>query len=166
MCCLYHLLEVLRRRDRHTRSPRCPLDILDDVDGLVDASAEPRYQCLPRRCARAQGRPTSQAAGRNARPGDVAVKRVRPCTGEAPRLTVPGVHQLPQREINQTNTPPKGTAAFARSRLTASGGSPTTCKHNRQESWDSWPSTVLSVTERLSTPHCWAGCFLAFGLHS
>ena len=48
---LHHLLEVhtvdvVGTDDHHN----IRLHVFDDVDGLIDASAEPRYQCLPRRC--------------------------------------------------------------------------------------------------------------------
>ena len=79
------------------------LDILDDVDGLVDGVGGAEIPMLAETLLRGhRGDVRAKQRGETPDLGDVAVKRVRLVLGEHHDLTVPGVHQIAQREIDQT----------------------------------------------------------------
>ena len=79
------------------------LHVLDDVDGLVDGVGRAEIPMLAETLLRGhRGDVRAKQRGETPDLGDVAVKRVRLVLGEHHDLTVPGVHQVAQREINQT----------------------------------------------------------------
>ena len=101
---LHHLLEVhavhvIGAHDHHD----VRLDILDDVDGLVDGIGGAEIPMLTETLLSGHRRDVG-AKQRRETPdlGDMAVKRMRLVLGEHHDLTVSGINQIAQREVDQT----------------------------------------------------------------
>ena len=104
-----HAVDVVGTHNHHD----VRLDILDDVDGLVDGVGGAEIPMLAETLLRGhRGDVRTKQRGETPDLGDVAVKRVRLVLGEHHDLTVPGVHQIAQREIDQTIHTPEGNGGL------------------------------------------------------
>ena len=94
-----HAVHVVGADDDHD----IRLDVLDDVDGLVDRVRGAEVPVLAQTLLRRdRGHVVAQQRREAPRQRDMAVQRVRLVLGEHDDLLVPGVDEVAQREVDQT----------------------------------------------------------------